>query len=177
LVGVGVEIIAPEREPEPWADDPELLAAAVMEQSAQQLFDAATDAWMDALRRLAEHRIGASEHWFDPVKGWVTRGNQTAYRRLSEAEDRARRHRDEIGEALRAARVAHAEAIRAAPAAYQTRQRLLPYFLGTPCSRCGQLMTASDDLALGRTVPLAVDPRSRLDRLVHAGCTQLAVAR
>ena len=56
----------------------------------------------------------------------------------------------------------------------QRRNRLLPVAYNTPCPRCGQLMLMGQDLDLGHTVDVAVDPNSKADRVEHASCNRSA---
>jgi hypothetical protein len=177
LVGVGVEIITPKPIPQPWKDDPALLAATKAEEQAQQTYDRADMEWMRTLRTLAEHRIQtADELRYTPTQGWgwafkTTDHNQ---KKLTEAEATARQRRDDAGETLQAARVKYSAALAAAPRDYHTRQKLLPYAYNTACPRCGQIMTEDHALDLGRSIPLAIDPHSRLDRIQHVDCNHPA---
>lgn len=52
------------------------------------------------------------------------------------------------------------------------RAALLPAAIGTPCPLCGRTMQQDEPLDLDHTVPLAVDPTSRGDRIVHASCNR-----
>ena len=52
------------------------------------------------------------------------------------------------------------------------RARLLPDAIGTLCPLCGDLMLPGQPLDLDHTIPLAVDPTSRGDRICHASCNR-----
>lgn len=54
------------------------------------------------------------------------------------------------------------------------RDLLLPQAWGTPCPRCGEVMLETDDLDLGHSVDLAVDPQAVGDRIEHASCNRAA---
>ena len=56
------------------------------------------------------------------------------------------------------------------------REALLPQAWGTPCPRCGETMFETDDLDLGHSVDLAVDPHAVGDRIEHASCNRAAGA-
>lgn len=49
--------------------------------------------------------------------------------------------------------------------------------VGTLCPLCRKPMKADQPLALDHSVPLALDSRSRGDRIVHATCNSRAGAR
>jgi 5-methylcytosine-specific restriction endonuclease McrA len=53
------------------------------------------------------------------------------------------------------------------------RARLLPMAYGTLCPlRCGYLMLPGQALELDHSVPLALNPNSVGDRIVHASCNR-----
>lgn len=54
------------------------------------------------------------------------------------------------------------------------KAELLPHAWNTPCPRCGQLMLKGQELDLGHTTDLAVDPTSVGDRIEHADCNRSA---
>lgn len=54
----------------------------------------------------------------------------------------------------------------------QTRRRLLPAAYGQPCPRCHKPMLPGQDLDLGHSIPLRIDPTSRADRIEHASCNR-----
>jgi hypothetical protein len=168
LVGVGVEILVPEQTPEPWKNDPALLAATEAEEAAQRAYDDADIAWMRALRKLSEHRIRtADELQYTPALGWDFKATNRGKQKLKDAETITRQKRDDAGEALQAARVNYSAALAAAPRDYRTKAALLPSAYGTPCPKCGKPLLQDDDLELGRSRPLAIDPHSRPDRIQH----------
>lgn len=53
-----------------------------------------------------------------------------------------------------------------------TRRRLLPHAYGRPCPLCHEPMLPGQPLDLDHTIPLAVDKRSRGDRITHAHCNR-----
>jgi hypothetical protein len=57
-----------------------------------------------------------------------------------------------------------------------TRARLLPLAYGMLCPRCGEPMLPGQDLDLGHSTSLRVDPTSRADRMEHADCNRGANA-
>lgn len=59
----------------------------------------------------------------------------------------------------------------------QTRKRLLPEAYGKACPMCGEVMLKGQDLHLDHSVPLAEDPNSRGDRIVHQKCNTSAGGR
>jgi hypothetical protein len=177
LVGVGVEIITPQPIPQPWKDNPALLAATKAEEQAQQTYDRADMEWMRVLGTLAEHRIQtADELRYTPTQGWAFKTTDRNQKKLTEAEATARQRRDDAGETLQAARVAYSAALASAPRNYRTKANLLPHAFNTPCPRCGKLMLEHHDLQLGRSVPLTIDARSKPDRIEHKDCNHTAVA-
>ena len=54
------------------------------------------------------------------------------------------------------------------------RAELLPLAIGTPCPRCGEIMTEYDDLDLGHSVDLMIDKNAIGDRIEHASCNRSA---
>lgn len=54
------------------------------------------------------------------------------------------------------------------------REELLPSAYNTPCPRCGDLMLRGQDLHLGHTEDLAVNPNAKGDRIEHADCNTKA---
>lgn len=56
----------------------------------------------------------------------------------------------------------------------RTRAELLPGAYGQPCPRCGDPMLPGQDLDLGHSVALAVDPSSKADRIEHSSCNRSA---
>lgn len=66
------------------------------------------------------------------------------------------------------------------PAYHQHRRiraRILAHAYGRACPMCGRPMHPGDDLDLDHTTPLALDARSRGDRIVHASCNRAAGGR
>ncbi len=59
----------------------------------------------------------------------------------------------------------------------QTKARLLPFAYHKPCPKCGELMLPGQDLDLGHSVDLAVDPNSKGDQIEHADCNRSAGAK
>ncbi len=57
------------------------------------------------------------------------------------------------------------------------RAELLPAAYGTPCPRCGEIMFDTDDLDLGHSVDVALDPHAVGDRIEHAHCNRSAGGR
>ncbi len=57
------------------------------------------------------------------------------------------------------------------------RAELLPAAIGTLCPRCGLVMLETDDLDLGHSVDLVIDPNAVGDRIEHASCNRSAGAR
>jgi len=52
------------------------------------------------------------------------------------------------------------------------RAALLPHAYGQPCPRCGEPMRPDQDLDLGHSVDLRLDPHARGDRIEHASCNR-----
>lgn len=52
------------------------------------------------------------------------------------------------------------------------RAELLPAAYGTRCPLCPHLMLRGQALDLDHSTPLAVDPTSKGDRIVHATCNR-----
>lgn len=59
----------------------------------------------------------------------------------------------------------------------ETKARLLPDAYNTPCPRCGKIMLRGQDLDLGHSVDLAVDPNAKGDQIEHASCNRSAGAK
>jgi len=57
------------------------------------------------------------------------------------------------------------------------REELLPKAIGTLCPRCGETMFETDDLDLGHSEDLAINPHAVGDRIEHADCNRAAGAR
>lgn len=57
------------------------------------------------------------------------------------------------------------------------RAELLPLAYGTPCPRCGKVMLEGDDLDLGHSTDLIIDPHAIGDRIEHASCNRSAGAK
>jgi 5-methylcytosine-specific restriction endonuclease McrA len=57
------------------------------------------------------------------------------------------------------------------------RDALLPRAYGQPCPLCGVVMLPGMALALDHSVPIAYDPRSQGDRIVHRSCNSRAGQR
>lgn len=57
------------------------------------------------------------------------------------------------------------------------REKLLPQAYNTPCPRCGHVMLRGQDLDLGHTEDLAVNPAAKGDRIEHADCNRAAGGR
>jgi hypothetical protein len=101
LLGIGVEVITPEKPVEPWVDDPALLAATEAETKAQRDYEDADTRWMCALKKLSEHRIRtADELQYMPTQGWTFKPTDSGQKKLQEAEATARQRRDDAGEYL-----------------------------------------------------------------------------
>jgi hypothetical protein len=57
------------------------------------------------------------------------------------------------------------------------RKYLLPRAIGKPCPLCGLVMRADQRLQLDHSTPLATNPNSIGDRIVHATCNARRGAR
>lgn len=57
------------------------------------------------------------------------------------------------------------------------RAQLLPGAFNTPCPRCGRLMLRGQDLDLGHSEDLALNPAAKGDRIEHADCNRGAGGR
>jgi hypothetical protein len=57
------------------------------------------------------------------------------------------------------------------------RMQLLPLAYNTPCPRCGLLMLRGQELDLGHTEDLALNPAAKGDRIEHADCNRSAGGR
>lgn len=57
------------------------------------------------------------------------------------------------------------------------RRELLPGAYNTACPRCGQLMLRGQELDLGHSEDLAVNPAAKGDRIEHADCNRAAGGR
>lgn len=55
-----------------------------------------------------------------------------------------------------------------------TRAELLPKAYNTPCPRCGELMLRGQELELGHSEDLALNPNAVADRIEHALCNRSA---
>jgi hypothetical protein len=56
------------------------------------------------------------------------------------------------------------------------REQLLPRAYGTPCPRCGRKMLRGEDLDLGHSEDVALNPAAKGDRIEHAKCNREAGA-
>lgn len=54
------------------------------------------------------------------------------------------------------------------------RAELLPGAYNTPCPRCGKLMLKGQDLDLGHSTDVVLDPHAVGDRIEHASCNREA---
>jgi hypothetical protein len=52
------------------------------------------------------------------------------------------------------------------------RSELLPHAWGTRCPLCGEPMLKTQRLELDHSIPLALDPASKGDRIVHEKCNR-----
>ncbi|MEJ7795542.1 MAG: hypothetical protein WKF50_08315 [Nocardioides sp.] len=58
---------------------------------------------------------------------------------------------------------------------HQVRKtELLPFAYNTPCPRCGKIMLRGQELQLGHSEDLALNPYSKGDQIEHADCNQSA---
>ncbi len=57
-----------------------------------------------------------------------------------------------------------------------TREKLLPGAYGQPCPRCGEPMLKGQDLELGHSEDVALNPDAKGDRIEHARCNESAGA-
>lgn len=57
------------------------------------------------------------------------------------------------------------------------RAELLPAAYNTPCPRCGRLMLRGQELDLGHSEDLALNPGAKGDRIEHADCNRAAGGR
>jgi hypothetical protein len=59
----------------------------------------------------------------------------------------------------------------------QRRDQLIPHAYGTPCPRCGEPMLRGQELDLGHSTDVVVDPNGIGDRIEHADCNRSAGAK
>ncbi len=68
--------------------------------------------------------------------------------------------------------MAHAQAYGSAH--QRRRDELLPKALNTPCPRCDRLMLRGQELDLGHSEDLALNPGAKGDRIEHSVCNRSA---